>query len=284
LKAHAWKACNGEIRSGVRIPPCPPFLPRPRLGVFCLTRAAVRGRGRNGGQEGSNSPPSLEARSGYAGRPPRRWRATPGRRARFAVRIIWTTTNIEHVSFFFYLLPLAPGTAGRWPACLRWYIRPKQSLAPSVGAVYLLRGSNHSDSGGLKSVGRSSATTLSKNCRRMRMFSGDGGNLSLRSELSQFSELLTFFGETESASIAVHALVPITIGIADNATFSCTVGAGDHDCDALSFTLEGDVGEKRIHGIYKFAGRPSTVNGISASSVWLQNWISRLPSSGMSLL
>jgi hypothetical protein len=25
LKEHAWKACNGEIRSWVRIPPTPPF-------------------------------------------------------------------------------------------------------------------------------------------------------------------------------------------------------------------------------------------------------------------
>ena len=24
LKAHAWKVCNGESRSRVRIPPCPP--------------------------------------------------------------------------------------------------------------------------------------------------------------------------------------------------------------------------------------------------------------------
>src|SRR5215469_14822151 len=28
LKAHAWKVCNGESRSRVRIPLCPPYYPK----------------------------------------------------------------------------------------------------------------------------------------------------------------------------------------------------------------------------------------------------------------
>ena len=85
LKAHAWKACNGEIRSGVRIPPCPPLL-LPRGGGLFNERRTPRGKG-NGGQEGSPPPVSLEARPGYAGRTPRRRRPTPERHTRCAVRI-----------------------------------------------------------------------------------------------------------------------------------------------------------------------------------------------------
>src|SRR3954469_10933126 len=34
LKAHAWKVCNGESRSRVRIPPCPPKRPDTVVGFF----------------------------------------------------------------------------------------------------------------------------------------------------------------------------------------------------------------------------------------------------------
>jgi hypothetical protein len=40
LKAHAWKVCNGESRSRVRIPPCPPNTKGP-VGPFGIWRTGI---------------------------------------------------------------------------------------------------------------------------------------------------------------------------------------------------------------------------------------------------